>query len=238
MKFGIIIFPGTSGHEDVGHVLKNVMQREAFPLWHQETDLSAFGTGDCLILPGGFAYGDHLRPGALARFSPIMESMVEFALKGGFVWGISNGFQILCEAGLLPGALLQNENLKFICKDVYLKPQTNRCALTSNILNKEVPLRLPIAHGAGRYYADAETLQLLERNDQILFKYCDADGNVDDASNPNGSLANIAGICNAQRNVFGLMARPERATEEALGNTDGKVLFESLIHTATNLVEG
>ncbi len=237
MKFGIIVFPGTSGHDDVQHVLQNVMQREVIKLWHKETDLSSFTTGDCLILPGGFALGDHLRPGALARFSPIMESVVEFALKGGFVWGISNGFQILCEAGLLPGALLENKSLKFICKEVYLKSLTNHCALTSNILNKEIPLRLPIAHGAGRYYTDEQSLHQLQSNDQILFKYCDEDGNEEEAANPNGSLANIAGICNAQRNVFGLMARPERATEEELGNTDGKILFESLIHTATNLVE-
>ena len=238
MKFGVIVFPGTSGEDDVLHVIQQVMQREAFKLWHKATDLNGLDQGDCLILPGGFSYGDYLRVGALARFSPIMESVIDFAMKGGFVWGISNGFQVLCEAGLLPGALLQNESQKFICKNVHIKPLTNHCALTSNILNKDIPLKIPIAHGAGRYYADEQTLDQMEKGDQILFKYCDEEGTIDQEANPNGSLSNIAGICNAQRNVFGMMPRPERASEDVLGNTDGRILFESLIHTATNFVEG
>lgn len=237
MKFGIITFPGTSGHEDVIHVIREVMQREAFTIWHKDTDLKGIAAGDCLILPGGFAFGDYLRPGAIARFSPVMESVIDFAMKGGFVWGISNGFQVLCEAGLLPGALLQNKGQRFICKDVYLKTLTNHCALTSNIINKETPLKIPIAHGAGQYYADPQTLERLEQNDQVLFRYCNKEGQINEEANPNGSLNNIAGICNAQRNVFGMMPRPERAAEEELMNTDGKILFESLIHTATNFVE-
>ncbi len=237
MKFGVIVFPGSTCDEDIVYVLQKVMEKEVFKLWHKEKDLNGLKLGDCLILPGGFSYGDYLRPGALARFSPIMESVVDFAMKGGFVWGIGNGFQILCEAGLLPGALLKNRNQRFISKNIHLKPMTNHSALTSNILNREIPLKIPIAHANGRYYTDEQSLNELINNDQILFKYCSEEGQIDQDSNPDGSMENIAGICNAQRNVFGMMPHPERASEEALGNLDGKILFESLIHTATNFVE-
>lgn len=237
MKFGVVVFPGTYGDDDLVYVLQHLMQRETFKLWHKDTDLNGIGPGDCIILPGGASYGDHLRPGAIARFSPIMESVLNFAMQGGFVWGIGNGFQILCEAGLLPGALLENKKGRFICKNVHLKAMTSHSPLTSNILNKEKPLRIPIAHGKGRFYVDDQTLSRLEQNDQVLFKYCNENGEVLPEANPDGSLNNIAGVCNARRNVFGLMPHPERAADEELGNTEGRILFESLIHTATNLVE-
>ena len=224
--------------DDMIHVLGEVMQQETFKLWHKEKDLKNIEQGDCIVLPGGFSYGDYLRAGAIARFSPIMQSVIEFANNGGFVWGICNGFQILCEAGLLPGVLLRNENQRFICKNTYLKTITNHSALTANILNKELPLRIPIAHADGRYHADIATLKQLEANDQILFKYCDESGAISSKANPNGSVLNIAGICNSERNVFGMMPHPERASEDTLANEDGRILFESLIHTATNLVEG
>ncbi len=237
MKFGIIVFPGSHGEDDLVHVLRHVMQREAVKIWHKDTDLGGIEPGDCLLLPGGFSFGDYLRPGAIARLSPVMKAVVEFAMKGGLVWGIANGFQVLCEAGLLPGLLLQNEKGRFICKNLFVKAMTSHSALTSNILNKELPLKLPVASSFSRYHVDEATLLQLEENDQILFKYCSEDGQIDEASNPFGSLANIAGICNAQRNVFGLMPQPERASEQELGNMDGKILFESLIHTTTNLIE-
>jgi phosphoribosylformylglycinamidine synthase subunit PurQ / glutaminase len=235
MKFGVIIFPGSNCDSDLLHVIREVMQQEVVELWHKDTELSGFGAGDCIFVPGGFSYGDALRAGAIARFSPIMKAVIEFANNGGYVWGICNGFQILCEAGLLPGALLRNANQKFICKNVYLKAETNESAITSHI-DRSRPLAIPIAHAEGRYYADAETLQSLQDNDQILFRYCDENGNVTDESNPNGALDNIAGICNRTRNVFGMMPHPERASEEQLGNEDGKVMFESLLATIGVLV--
>jgi phosphoribosylformylglycinamidine synthase len=228
MKFGVVVFPGSNCDDDVVHVLEQVMQREVVKLWHKDQTLNGFDEGDCIVLPGGFSYGDYLRAGAIARFSPIMASVVDFAANGGCVWGICNGFQILCEAKLLPGVLLLNNNQQFICKNVYLKAQTNRSAITASIdLTKA--LKIPIAHAEGRYYADAATLESLEANDQVLFRYCDEQGNVNEAANPNGALNNIAGICNAQRNVFGMMPHPERASESILGNTDGRILFESLL---------
>ena len=186
---------------------------------------------DCVILPGGFSYGDYLRCGAIARFSPVMQAVIEFANAGGYVFGICNGFQILCEAHLLPGALLRNANQKFICKNVYLKTITNNSALTAD-LDLNQPLKIPIAHAEGRYYASDETLKNLVENDQILFKYCDEKGNYTEGANPNGTTMDIAGICNAQRNVFGMMPHPERASEEILGNADGFLLFKSLIENA------
>lgn len=231
MKFGVVIFPGSNCDSDMLHVVREVMEHDVVELWHKDTSLEGFGAGDCIFVPGGFSYGDALRAGAIARFSPIMAAVIEFANNGGYVWGICNGFQILCEAGLLPGALLRNENQKFICKNIYLKAETNQSAITSEIdLNQ--PLRIPIAHAEGRYYADEATLQSLKDNDQILFRYCDENGNVTSEANPNGAINNIAGICNKNRNVFGMMPHPERASEAALGNLDGKVMFESLLRTA------
>lgn len=231
MKFGVVIFPGSNGDHDVIHVLSNVMKQEVVELWHKETELPDFDTNDCIVLPGGFSYGDYLRAGAIARFSPIMDAVINFANAGGYVWGICNGFQILCEAGLLPGVLLKNENQQFICKNVYLSPMSRKSILTSKLLDLELPLKLPIAHAEGRYFADDETLAELEANEQILFKYCDDGGNISPEANPNGACLNIAGICNANRNVFGMMPHPERAAEEELGNTDGRILFESIIET-------
>ena len=227
MKFGIIVFPGSNCDRDMLHVLGNVMGCEVQSIFHKETSLAGFGRQDCIILPGGFSYGDYLRTGAIARFSPIMEAVVEFANNGGKVLGICNGFQILCEAGLLPGALLRNTNMKYVCKNIYLRAQTKDSRLTQTIASTAV-LKIPIAHGDGRYYADAATLKKLKANDQVLFTYCDERGAITDAANPNGSVENIAGICNEGRNVYGMMPHPERAAELDLGNTDGKLLFESL----------
>ena len=225
MKFGVLVFPGSNCDDDAVHVLGDVMGQEVIKIWHKET---ALPNVDCVIVPGGFSYGDYLRCGALARFSPIMQAVIEFANAGGYVWGICNGFQILCEAGLLPGVLLRNEKQKFICKNIHLKAQTNDSPITAKIdLNKA--LKIPIAHAEGRYYADAETLTQLIDNQQILFKYCDENGAYTEGGNPNGSSQNIAGICNKNRNVFGMMPHPERASELELGNTDGRVMFESLL---------
>ena len=228
MKFGVVIFPGSNCDDDMIHILETVMQQEVVRLWHKEEALPDFEKGDCIILPGGFSYGDYLRAGAIARFSPIMNAVIDFANSGGFVWGICNGFQILCEAGLLPGVLLRNSNQKFICKNSLLKTKTNNSAITSNI-DLEKPLKIPIAHADGRYYADKATLDNLVENDQILFTYCDESGNETKAANPNGAEMNIAGICNENRNVFGMMPHPERASEDILGNADGKVMFESMV---------
>ena len=235
MKFGVVIFPGSNCDDDMIHVLGTVMQQEVVSLWHKEESLPGFEKGDCIILPGGFSYGDYMRAGAIARFSPIMNAVIEFANNGGFVWGICNGFQILCEAGLLPGVLLRNSNQKFICKNAYLKTKTNNAAITSKI-DLDQPLKIPIAHADGRYYADKTTLKTLVENDQILFTYCDASGSETAESNPNGSEMNIAGICNQERNVFGMMPHPERASESILGNTDGKVMFESIVSMTTAAV--
>ncbi|MBL7777041.1 MAG: phosphoribosylformylglycinamidine synthase subunit PurQ [Chitinophagales bacterium] len=228
MKFGVVVFPGSNCDRDMYHVVTQVMGCEARYVWHKETSLDDFTTDDCIILPGGFSYGDYLRTGAIARFSPVMEAVIQFAHNGGKVFGVCNGFQILCESHLLPGALLRNNSMKYECKNVYLKPQTKNTLLTCKI-DQEATLKIPIAHGDGRYHCDAATLKALYDNDQILFKYCDEYGEVTDEANPNGSLDNIAGITNAGRNVFGMMPHPERASEKALENTDGKILFESLV---------
>jgi phosphoribosylformylglycinamidine synthase len=224
MKFGVVVFPGSNCDQDMIYVLESLLNQEVVSLWHKDTDLQSC---DFIILPGGFSYGDYLRSGAIARFSPIMEKVIEFANNGGYVMGICNGFQILCETGLLPGALLHN-NQKFICKNVNLSVQTNG-ALITNKMNVDQNILIPIAHGEGRYYADASTLSELNKNDQIMFKYCDSKGKVTDASNPNGSLENIAGICNVGRNVFGMMPHPERASDIELSNTDGLQIFESIL---------
>lgn len=225
MKFGVVTFPGSNCDHDMHYVLKKILGQECVQLWHKDTDLQDC---DAVVLPGGFSYGDYLRSGAIARFSPIMEKVIDFAGKGGYVVGICNGFQILCESGLLPGALLHNDRQKFICKNICLQVQTVRTAFTSLCREKQV-LKVPIAHGEGRYFADEKTLKRLNDADQVLFRYCDADGKVDSDANPNGSLENIAGICNEKRNVFGMMPHPERCADEVLRNVDGRILFESLI---------
>jgi phosphoribosylformylglycinamidine synthase len=213
------------------HVLGEVMNRDVVKIWHKETSLPAgFNPKeDCIVLPGGFSYGDYVRSGAIAQFSPVMTAVKAFANEGGFVFGVCNGFQILCESGLLPGALLRNENLKFICSNTWIKPITNNSPVTTGLdLNRA--LKIPIAHAEGRYYADENTLNELEKNDQILFRYCDENGNESLGSNPNGASRNIAGICNATRNVFGMMPHPERAAEAVLANTDGLGLIQSLVN--------
>lgn len=230
MKFGVVTFPGSNCDQDMIYVLRNIMGCETVELWHKDTDLQGV---DFVVLPGGFSYGDYLRSGAIARFSPIMEAVVEHANKGGYVLGVCNGFQVLTETHLLPGALLHNDSHKFICKNVYLKPETNNSLVTRG-LDSNKAYQIPIAHGEGNFYADEATMKELNDNDQILFRYCDADGNINDEVNPNGSLQNIAGITNKNRNVFGMMPHPERAADENLGNIDGKAMFESIL----DLVKG
>jgi len=225
MKFGVLIFPGSNCDHDLLYVLKKIVKQEVVPLWHKEKDLQGC---DFIFLPGGFSYGDYLRSGAIARFSPIMENVVEYANKGGYLMGICNGFQILCEAHLLPGALLHNFNQKFICKNTFIKPATKNSMVTK-YLEPDKALKIPIAHGEGRYYADAKTINELVKNDQILFTYCSKEGLADEASNPNGSLNNIAGVCNKKRNVFGMMPHPERASDTELGNTDGRLIIDSIL---------
>ncbi|HAA16380.1 MAG TPA: phosphoribosylformylglycinamidine synthase I [Cytophagales bacterium] len=225
MKFGVVIFPGSNCDADTLHVLGNVMQVEVVSLWHKDHDLQGC---DFIVLPGGFSYGDYLRSGSIARFSPIMNEVVNHAQKGGYVMGICNGFQVLTEAGLLPGALLHNSNQRFICKNIHLKP-VSRKGLPSQQISTDATLKVPIAHGEGNYFIRPENLKKLQDQDQILFRYCDADGNVTEAANPNGSVYNIAGVMNEQGNVFGMMPHPERASEQALGNTDGRQVFESIL---------
>ncbi|MFN9323804.1 MAG: phosphoribosylformylglycinamidine synthase subunit PurQ [Flavobacteriales bacterium] len=224
MKFGVVTFPGSNCDEDMINVLASLTNRPVERLWHKEHDLRGV---DMVVLPGGFSYGDYLRSGAIARFSPIMQEVAAHAKKGGLVFGVCNGFQVLCEAGLVPGALLHNEGQKFISKNVYIRRSTANTALTNTVPDKA--LKIPIAHGEGRYHADAETLKALKDNDQVLFRYCDVEGRITDAANPNGSRDNIAGVCNSGRNVFGMMPHPERAADERLGNTDGLALFTSLL---------
>ncbi len=234
MKFGVVVFPGSNCDDDMVHVLSEVMGQEVEKLWHKETVLKGFTKNDCIVLPGGFSYGDYLRSGAIAKFSPIMEKVVEHSQKGGYVIGICNGFQVLCEAGLLPGVLLPNKDQKFICKNIHLKVQSTDNVFTKNTKADQV-LKIPIAHADGRYFANDELLAVLESNNQILFKYCDENGLVSDKTNPNGSKNNIAGICNHGRNVFGMMPHPERASESILGNEDGRILFESIIENVANI---
>ncbi len=232
MKFAVIIFPGSNCDNDIIHVLKNVMQQEVISVWHKETSLPELSKEDCIMLPGGFSYGDYLRSGAIAKFSPIMKEVIDFANGGGKVWGICNGFQILCETGLLPGALLRNKEQRFICKNVYLKTTTTNSLITQGISQDKL-LKIPIAHAEGRFYADDSTIKELNDKDQILFKYCDISGTVSKEANINGSRDSIAGICNENRNVFGMMPHPERAAESVLGNDDGKHLFESILGLVT-----
>ena len=226
MNFAVVQFPGSNCDQDCVHVLRNVFGHSTRLLWHKETSL---GDTDAVFIPGGFSYGDYLRTGSIARFSPVMQAVKEFADNGGHVLGICNGFQILCEAGLLPGALIRNRSLQFRCEHVWLKPATHGSPFTSQIPEDKL-LRIPIAHGEGNYFCDARTLKDIEANGQILFQYADIDGELTDDANPNGSLANIAGICNEARNVAGMMPHPERAAEAVLGSDDGRWIFESLIH--------
>ena len=225
MKFGVVIFPGSNCDQDMIYALRNIMKQEVVELWHKDADLKG---SDFIVLPGGFSYGDYLRSGAIARFSPIMEKVIEFANKGGYVLGVCNGFQILCEAGLVPGALLHNNERKFICKNVFVKAQSNDSLVTSCIPFDKA-LKIPIAHGEGKYFADAETLKEMNKNGQILFRYCDETANITDPANPNGSIENIAGVCNAGKNVFGMMPHPERAVDNELSNADGRYIFESIL---------
>ncbi len=228
MKFGVVIFPGSNCDEDIIYVLEKIMGQQVVRLWHKDHDLQG---ADFIVLPGGFSFGDYLRSGAIARFSPIMQEVIRFANNGGFLLGICNGFQILTEAGLVPGALLHNQNRKFICRNTYLKAQTNNSLLTSQVdLNKA--LKIPVAHGEGNFYADKNSIEELKQNDQILFRYCDAAGNYTDEANANGSIQNIAGVCNKARNVFGLMPHPERAADSLLANQDGLAIFESILSVA------
>jgi phosphoribosylformylglycinamidine synthase len=229
MKFGVILFPGSNCDDDMVHVLGTVMGRETVKLWHKdEHALDDFTTDDCVIVPGGFSYGDYVRAGAVARFSPIMNSVIDFAKRGGYVFGICNGFQILCEAHLLPGALLRNRDQKFIAKNSFLRVETKNSAVTSALDVGDV-INIPIAHAEGRYYADDETIAGLIANDQVLFRYTDATGEATLEANINGSTQNIAGICNAGRNVCGMMPHPERASEGLVGNTDGRAVFTGMI---------
>lgn len=216
MKFGVVVFPGSNCDRDMQFALQEDLGHEVIMLWHKDTDLSMFSSGDCIVLPGGFSYGDYLRCGAIARFSPLMQPLIRFADKGGMVLGVCNGFQILCESHLLPGVLLRNANQQFIGKNIYIKQEGGQ------------PMKIPIAHGEGRYFAGDKLLDEMESGGQIVWKYCDAQGNLTDGSNPNGSIRSIAGICNKDRNVFGLMPHPERAVSENLGNTDGRKLFQQI----------
>ena len=227
MKFGIVIFPGSNCDQDVIQVLENISHQPVARLWHKDHDLQ---NADFVVLPGGFSYGDYLRSGAIARFSPIMQEVISHANGGGYVMGICNGFQILTEAGLLPGALLRNTEQKFICRNVHIRPETTDL-LPTRLLQKNQAYQIPIAHGEGRYFADAPTLQKLNDQDLIMFRYCDAQGQLTEDTNCNGSLENIAGVSNEGRNVFGMMPHPERAADSELGNTDGKLIFESLLET-------
>jgi phosphoribosylformylglycinamidine synthase len=225
MKFGVVIFPGSNCDEDIIYVLEKIMGQQVVRLWHKDHDLQNV---DFVILPGGFSFGDYLRSGAIARFSPIMQEVIQFAAKGGYVWGICNGFQILAEAGLVPGALLHNKSRKFICNNIYLKAQTSNSMLTS-MVDPDKALKIPIAHGEGNFFISDDGLAELNDNEQVLFRYCDAMGNITPASNPNGALDNIAGVCNKGRNVFGMMPHPERAADSLLANQDGLAIFESIL---------
>lgn len=225
MRFSVTVFPGSNCDHDCEYVVRNVMGQSVEMIWHKETDLK---NPDCVIVPGGFSYGDYLRTGAIARFSPVMKSVADFAAKGGLVFGICNGFQILCEAGLLPGVLIRNKSLKFICKNVYLKVEDTNSPFT-NACPKDKALKIPIAHGEGNYFIDPGGLQKLKDNRQILARYCDAQGKLTEEANPNGSLENIAGICNEKRNVFGMMPHPDRSGEDILGSHDGQYFWKSIL---------
>lgn len=228
MKFGVVIFPGSNCDQDMIYVLETIMEQKVTTLWHKDKDLKGC---DVIVVPGGFSYGDYLRSGAIAKFSPVMESVSDFANAGGFVFGVCNGFQILCEAGLLPGALLHNVKRKFICKNVFIRTENQETFVTYAIPPNRA-LKIPIAHGEGRFYADSSTITDLNKNNQIIFRYCDEMGNITPEANCNGAIDNIAGICNKGKNVFGMMPHPERASDPELGNTDGQFLFQSMLEMA------
>jgi len=219
MKFGVVVFPGSNCDRDMIEALRNDLNQEVLPLWHKDEDISHFTKEDCIVLPGGFSYGDYLRCGAIARFSPMMQSVIKFAGSGGKVLGVCNGFQILCESGLLPGVLLRNAGQQFVCKNIYLK---------SGDPARTQILKLPVAHGEGRFYASEKEMETINKNSQVLYRYVDQKGMITESGNPNGAADNIAGICNAERNVFGMMPHPERACNESLGNLDGRITFKDL----------
>lgn len=220
MKFGVVVFPGSNCDQDIIHALQNEMGQEVITLWHKDKDISAFSKEDCIVLPGGFSYGDYLRCGAIARFSPMMQSVINFANDGGKVLGICNGFQILCESGLLPGVLLRNAHMQFVCKNVFITNEND---------SAKAVYKIPVAHGEGRYYADEKTLDSLFKNKQVIYRYCNELGDINSSDvNPNGAVLNIAGICNAERNVMGMMPHPERACSKLLNNVDGKKILEQL----------
>ena len=232
MKFGVITFPGSNCDQDMIYVLEKIMGFEVVNLWHKDDDLQG---AEFIILPGGFSYGDYLRSGAIANYSPIMKKVVEHANNGGYVLGICNGFQILCESKLLPGTLLHNNHQKFVCKNTYIKADNNASAINQGLDTSEA-LKIPIAHAEGRYFATEEMLKEINENNQVIFRYCNENGEVNAASNPNGSLENIAGVCNKNRNVFGMMPHPERAADMELGNTDGLKIFEAMMNSIQALV--
>lgn len=224
-NFGVIVFPGSNCDHDCYHVIKYVFDQGCDFVWHEERSLDGF---DCVILPGGFSYGDYLRTGAIARFSPVMKAVEKFASNGGLVIGICNGFQILVEAGLIPGALMKNASLKFVCKWVNIRVENNNTPFT-HLMKVGDNLRIPIAHGEGNYFAPQDTLENFEQNSQVVFRYCDEKGRVTPESNPNGSIENIAGICSPQGNILGMMPHPERCSEDILGGENGRLIFESVI---------
>jgi len=225
MKFGVIVFPGSNCDYDCYWVVKHILRKKVDLIWHKERNLSGY---DCLILPGGFSYGDYLRTGAIARFSPVMNAVEAYARNGGLIIGICNGFQVLLEAGLLPGAMVSNKSLQFICKFIYIRVENDATPYT-NLFHKGQILKIPIAHNEGNYYADEKTIQALNKNNQIVFRYCDEKGTVSKASNPNGAKESIAAICNKEGNILGIMPHPERASEQLLGSKDGRGIFESII---------
>ncbi|MEO9533958.1 MAG: phosphoribosylformylglycinamidine synthase subunit PurQ [Crocinitomicaceae bacterium] len=226
MKFGVVTFPGSNCDQDMIYTLETSLGQKVEKLWHKDTDLKGV---DFVVLPGGFSYGDYLRSGAIAKYSPIMKEVIAHGEKGGYVMGICNGFQILCESPLLDGALLHNDTQKFICKNIFLRPKSRSAAISKG-LEADKAYKIPIAHGEGRFFAPQDMVTELYQNDQILFQYCDAEGNVNDANNPNGSVDNIAGITNKGKNIFGMMPHPERAADSNLANTDGKLFFESILN--------
>jgi phosphoribosylformylglycinamidine synthase I len=220
MKFGVVIFPGSNCDRDMIDALKNDLRQEVISLWHKDKDISMFSKDDCIVLPGGFSYGDYLRCGAIARFSPMMQSVIDFANTGGKVLGVCNGFQILCESGLLPGVLLKNGNIQFVCKNIFITSENKN--------NTNDVLKIPVAHGDGRYFVSENILDQIQKNNQVIYRYCNTEGLSDIDYSPNGSMNNIAGICNKERNVFGMMPHPERACSELLGNSDGRKVFSDL----------
>lgn len=230
MKFGVITFPGSNCDQDMIYALESIMGYQVEHLWHKDSSLKG---ADFIILPGGFSYGDYLRSGAIANYSPIMKKVVEHANEGGYVLGICNGFQILCESKLLPGTLLHNNNQKFICKNTYIKADNNASIINQSLSLNEA-LKIPIAHAEGRYFATEEMLTEMNQNQQIIFRYCEENGEITAASNPNGSLENIAGVCNKNKNVFGMMPHPERAADTELNNVDGLKIFESMLQAVVS----